>query len=166
MVFKNFDYAKNAFPLQIVRHSIVEDGYNTLDASLVPLPGSHAGINECGLVVCYNYAFGLDKPCFNVPISILCQEVLENCETTKEAISFIKNSRRAGGALLLIADMEESLKSVELTSNHMNVRDDNGRGFIVNTNHYLTKEMNQWDIPHNAIYSKNTPWFCSRGKST
>ncbi len=157
VIFKNFDYIKDSLPLQIVRRCILDDGYSTLDTSLVPLPGCHAGINEYGLVVCYNYAFGLDDPCYNIPISILCQEMLENCKTTEEAVDFIKNSKRAGGALLLIGDKEEDLRSIELTSNHMSVHDDDGRGYIVNTNHYLTREMTPWDIPYNAVYSKNTP---------
>ena len=79
--------------------------------------------------------------------------MLETCKTTDEAVKFVTQAKRGGReALLILADAEGNLKAVEITSNHVATRDMTNEQ-IINTNHYLTSEMQQYEIPHSAVYS-------------
>ena len=114
------------------------------------------GMNEHGLTVTYNLAYTTDMPKYFTPISLVLQEMLETCKNTNEAIEFITQAKRAGNAILMLADAEGDLKTVELSSNHYAIRDmkDNQ---IISTNHFLTPEMQKIGIPNNAIFSGCAP---------
>jgi hypothetical protein len=115
------------------------------------------GMNEHGLAVIYNLAYTVDVPSCYVPLSFVLQEMLETCRTTEQAVEFITKAKQGGhDALLTIADSEGNMKTVELTPNHSAVRDVSGSQ-VVNTNHFSTSEMQQYEIPHNAVYSGKSP---------
>jgi len=119
---------------------------------MAPLPGMLDGMNEHGLTVTYNLAFTTDKPRHFAPLSLALQEMLETCKNTEQAVKFIIQAKRGGhDALLMLADAEGDIKTVEISSNHSATRemiDDQ----IINTNHYHTEEMQQYEIPRNAVY--------------
>jgi hypothetical protein len=155
MLMKNFDYPLFFQPHYITRHCRPNDTFSTLDVTVAPLAGCHDGMNEHGLCICYNYGYGTDMPNVNVPISLLVQEALEKCTTTGEAVDFLCGSKRSGGAILLVADAFEDMVTVELSSNFSGVREPE-EGILINTNHYLCREMTSYDIPRNAYYTKNS----------
>jgi predicted choloylglycine hydrolase len=153
IVAKNFDYPNDFAPYHLTCETRPEEGYKTLGCKMGPQPGMLEGINEHGLAVTYNLAYTTETPSNFVPLSIVLQEMLETCKTTDEAARFMTQAKRGGhDALLMLADAEGSLKTVEITSNHAATRDMTNEQ-IVNTNHYLTPEMQQYEIPRNAIYS-------------
>ena len=153
IVAKNFDYPNDFAPYHLTCETKPEEGYKTLGCKMGPQPGMLEGINEHGLAVTYNLAYTTETPSNFVPLSIVLQEMLETCKTTDEAVKFMTQAKRGGHeALLMLADAEDSLKTVEITSNHAATRD-TANEQIINTNHYLTPEMQQHEIPHNAIYS-------------
>lgn len=156
VVVKNFDYLPNLAPFSIVRRCRPEDGYETLETTFATMPFGIDSMNEHGLIVCYNYGLGTDKPRYMVPISIVCQEVLEQCKTAEEAVTFLKDSRRAGGAVLLVCDPTGAMRAVELSPNYIGVRKPEN-GYVVITNHYLTEEMKPHDIPHNVYFTDRSP---------
>lgn len=155
-VAKNFDYPNELSPYHLTCRTEPEKGYRTLGCSMAPLPGVLDGMNEHGLTVTYNIANTNDKPENHVPLSIALQEMLETCKTTDEATRFITHAKRGGhDALLMLADAEGSLKAVEITSRHFAIREAED-GKIIHANHFLTAEMQQYEIPHEAVYFGKT----------
>jgi predicted choloylglycine hydrolase len=158
IIGKNFDYVSALEPYQLTRETEPKEGYATLGCTMAPLAGMLDGMNEHGLTVTYNLAYTLDEPKCYVPLSMALQEMLETCKNANEAAQFIVQAKRGGhDAILTLADAEGNIKTVEITSNHSttsNMTD----GQAVNTNHYKSKEMQKYEIPHNAVcFGKGTP---------
>jgi predicted choloylglycine hydrolase len=151
IVAKNFDYPNEFATFQLTCESKPAKRYKTLGCTMAPLAGMLDGMNEHGLTVTYNLAFTTDTPENHAPLSMALQEMLETCKTTEEAVKFITEAKRGGhDALLLIADSEGTMKTVEISSNHAETREPiNGQ--IINTNHYQTVIMQKYEIPHNAM---------------
>ncbi len=140
---KNFDYLNFAEPFNLTCESKPKEGYKTLTCKFTPLPGTFDGINEHGLAATYNLAFSTDKPEAHVPTSIMLQEMLETCKNTREAIDFILQAKRGGhDALVTLVDPTDDIATVELSSNKAAVRELTGN-YVINTNHYQTKEMQE-----------------------
>jgi len=155
IIAKNFDYPELFRPLAISRHNMPANGHASLDVTVAPLAGNHDGINEHGLVVCYNYGYGRGTATANAPITLLVQELLERCRTTREAVDRLRAAKWAGAALLLIGDAEGDLLSVEMAPGRMETRGPED-GVVINTNHYLTEALLSADTPHNAYYSQRS----------
>lgn len=152
IVAKNFDYLNVAAPYNLTRETRPEGAYGTLGCSMPPLAGMLDGMNEHGLTVTYNLAYTTDRPKYYAPLSLALQEMLETCKRTDEAVRYIAEAKRGGhDALLMIADVEGDVRAVEISANHHAVREMTG-GQIINTNHYLTEEMRQFEIPHDAVH--------------
>lgn len=146
IVAKNFDYRNELAPYHLTCLTKPAEGYQTLGCTMAPLPGMLDGMNEHGLTVTYNLAQTTDRPeCF-VPLSLVLREMLETCKSTNEAVKFITRSKRAARALLMIADAEGDIRTVEILSNYAATRKmvDNQ---IINTNHYHTPEMQKHERP-------------------
>jgi predicted choloylglycine hydrolase len=152
IIAKNFDYLNEIAPYHLTCQTRPEDRYQTLGCTLAAFPGMIDGMNEHGLTVTHNTAFTTDKPKHFTPLSIVLQEMLETCENTDEAVKFLTHAKRATNALLTLGDPFGNIKGVEISSNHCSIRDikDNQ---IINTNHYHTAEMQEYEIPHNAVFS-------------
>jgi predicted choloylglycine hydrolase len=156
IIAKNFDYPNEFASYHLTCHTKPSEGYQTLGCTMAPLPGMLDGMNEHGLTVTYNLAYATDKPKHFIPLSLVLQEMLETCKNTDEAVKFIIEAKRAGNALLLLADTEGNIKTVELSSNYATIREmtDNQ---IINTNHYHTPNMQKHEIPHNAVFFGKVP---------
>jgi len=152
IVAKNFDYINELAPYHLTCETRPKEGYKTLGCKMAPLPGMLEGMNEYGLTVTYNLAYTTEKPSCFAPLSMVLQELLENCKDTDEAVKFLLQAKRGGhDAILMLADSEGNIKTVEISSNHAATREMKNNQ-IINTNHYLTAEMQQYEIPHNAVY--------------
>jgi hypothetical protein len=154
MVIKNFDYPAYFQPYYLTRCCQPAETFSSIDVTVASMAGCHDGMNEHGLCVSYNYGHGTDMANINVPVTLLVQEALENCTSTREAADFFCASKRRGGAILLLADASGDMLTVELSSNFCGIREP-GEGLLINTNHYKCREMTSYDIPHNAYYTKN-----------
>ncbi|MHA1144223.1 MAG: C45 family autoproteolytic acyltransferase/hydrolase [Candidatus Helarchaeota archaeon] len=93
---RNYDFPKALQPYQMVRLDEPDDKLKCLTISQYPLAGAHMGINEKGLAIGINYARTWEKypddfSFKGVPPTLIVQEVLENFETTEEAIKYISN---------------------------------------------------------------------------
>ncbi|MDI6874404.1 C45 family autoproteolytic acyltransferase/hydolase [Candidatus Solincola sp.] len=152
VVIKNFDHPEFFQPYYVSRLNRSAETASTLDVTMAPLAGCHDGINEHGLCISCNSGHGTDLPTCSIPVSVLVQEALENCATTEEAVSFLRAGKRSGGAILLVADAEGEMATVELSPNFSGVREPE-QGVLINTNHYRCREMISYDIPHNAFYT-------------
>ena len=155
VVAKNFDYPNELLSYQLTGRTKPNEGYQTLGCTMAPLPGMVDGMNEHGLTVTYNIASTTDKPENHAPLSMALQEMLETCKTTDEAVKFITKAKQGGhAALLILADTENDLKAVEITPNHSATREMTD-GKVIHANHFLT-QMQQFEIPHNAVYFGKT----------
>ncbi|MBC7254463.1 MAG: hypothetical protein H5T72_10920 [Actinobacteria bacterium] len=155
VVTKNYDQPLFFQPYYVTRLNRSAETASTLDVTLAPLPGCHDGINEHGLCVSCNRAHGTDLPTSSIPVGVLVQEVLERCATTEEAVAFLCAGKRASGAILLVADAEGDMATVELSPNFSGVRRPEG-GVLINTNHYRYRGMLSYDVPRNAFYAGRT----------
>jgi len=152
IIGKNFDYLNDLASYQLTCRTTPKERYKTLGCTIASFPGILDGMNERGLTVTYNLAFATDElQCF-VPLSMVLQEMLETCSNVDDAIKYLAQAKRGGhDALLTLADAEGNIRSVEITSSHIaigEIADDH----TINTNHYHTSEMRQYEIPHNAVY--------------
>jgi predicted choloylglycine hydrolase len=155
IVAKNFDYPAEYAPYQLTSLTEPSEGYQTLGCTMAPLPGMLDGMNEHGLTVTYNFPVSKDVPSNSVPLSMVLQEMLESCRSVDEAASFLSKSKRGGqGGLLTLADAEGKIVAMEITSNNSAIRQMT-EGYIINTNSFQTAEMQQYEIPHNAVFKNS-----------
>ena len=71
--------------------------------------------------------------------------MLETCKNAKQAVDLIAESKRAGGAIITIADANGNIKTIELSSNHHAIRNEEGSP-VVSTNHFFTNEMKKIEV--------------------
>lgn len=163
LIAKNFDYPPASGALHLTRLSRPEGAGRaaSLEVTKAPLSGSHDGVNEHGLAVTYNYGHFRGKAGARVSISVLVQEVLESCRTVDQAIARLRAHARSGGALIMLADADGTIASVELGPDTMAVR----RGdLLVHANHASTAELAARDVPKDAVFPRWMMPAALRGK--
>lgn len=149
LIAKNFDYPPIGRHTYLVRRSRPQGRAASLEIGHSPLAGCHEGVNEHGLAVTYNYGYFAGPGQARVPITNLVQELLERCGSVAHAIEHLGRRPRSGGALLMLADADGDIASVELAPTRMAVR----RGdALAHANHALTEEVAACDIPRNAVF--------------
>ena len=151
---KNYDFPNEFEDAQIVRKNYPVNKFSSIDFTEAPLAGHHNGMNEHGLVALYTYVSNTEKT-FSVPLTILLQEVLENCKNVDEAIKFIEKAPRGNGGNILLADTEKVVV-VETSPSSCEVRLPKN-GFIVSTNHYITEKMKRFSLPDDYVYPTTIP---------
>lgn len=156
IIAKNFDYPNYLAPYHLTCQTTPKEGYKTLGCKMAPLAGMIDGMNEYGLTVTQNSAYAIDEPKHFAPNSLALQEMLETCKNTDEAVKFITQAKRAGNHLLMLADADGTIKTVEISHNYVATRDavDNQ---LINTNHYHTPEMQKHEVPRNAVFFGKVP---------
>lgn len=156
VVIKNFDFISEFKDDNLARFSQPKGRFSSFELSYKQITGSHDGLNEHGLCIAYNYGLTTEKMQARLPITLLVQEILENCKTTDEAVNIIKNFRYPNAAILTIADRNSDIVSVEITPEHIGIRKPE-KGYLVNTNFFLCDETKKYDIPRSARYSAKAP---------
>lgn len=152
LMIKNFDYPYFLRHSTIVRKSVPSQGLRSLEVSLGPWAGCHAGLNEAGVAIAFNYAHYQDKTPFWFPTALRIQQALQNCKTAEEVVAFFKAKKQSGGAVLSVIDAQGSLYSIEL-SPHKVVAKRVENNILIFTNHYQHADMQSVDIPSNAYYA-------------
>jgi hypothetical protein len=128
---------------------------------MAPFAGSVDGVNEKGLAITYNYAYAVDAPSSpSAPISVVIAETLQRCATVSEAASWIQSRPRWGGGILMLADADGDIASLELSSIHAKLREPElDEDVIFHTNAYRTEEMRRVQISDDAVYTQQAPQF-------
>jgi len=153
---KNFDFMETFKDDNIIRFSSPDRKFKSIELTYKQLSGSHDGMNEKGLVVLYNYGITSERTKTRLPITLLVQQILENCATVEEALILLESFRYPNAAILLIADSKDTVVSVEISPDHISHRHPDN-GIIANTNMFLCPETKLYDLPHTVHYSKNAP---------
>jgi predicted choloylglycine hydrolase len=156
VIGKNFDFMADFKDDNIVRVSNPIKKYRSIEVTYQPLAGSHDGMNEKGLVVIYNYGVTDERTQTRLPITLLVQQMLENCATVDEAMIVLESFRYPNAAILLIADAHDKVVSVEISPDHIGHRHPD-KGYIVNSNMFLCPETKRYDLPHSMSYSSTAP---------
>ncbi len=156
VAIKNFDFISEFKIDNLLRFSQPKGKLSSLELTYKQIAGSHDGINEKGLCVTYNYGLTTEKIQSRLPMTLLVQEILENCQTSEDALGVIRNFRYPNAAILTLADKNNNAVSIEITPDHIGIRKPEN-GFLVNTNFFIIDEMKKYDIPSAACYSNRAP---------
>jgi predicted choloylglycine hydrolase len=132
--------------------------YNTLGSGVVGLIGINNGMNDKGLSIVYNYAYPLDIGKKGVPPMIIIRNALENCDSVEETIKLFKKYPRIGGANIMVADKTGDLVVLETSPSKIEVRregSDGEKSYLICTNHYVSHQMKELEIPRSAVYDES-----------
>ncbi len=159
LIARNFDYLPLVQPLYTLRESRPTGQYRSLDFTMAPLAGTVDGVNERGLCITYDYGFAIDDAHGSgPPISASISAALERCSTTSEAISFIRSRPRWGGGLLMLADAEGDIASLELSTTCSEVRRPAaGEDVLFHTNAFSTGPMQSVQVSAEAHFTRRAP---------
>jgi hypothetical protein len=158
VIVRNFDYLPIIQPLYALRESRPAGRLRSLEFTAAPLSGAVDGVNERGLCVTYNYAHVTDAAVPAPTISMNISQVLGRCSTVKQAIDLFAALPRWGGGMLMLADAEGDLASLELSNTQSEVRRPQaGEDLVFHTNTFQTASMKQVEIDRRAVFNKKAP---------
>ena len=158
-VARNFDYLPLVQPFYLLRDCRPGGGLRSVEFTAAPLAGAVDGINEAGLCIVYDYGFTVDEPpAPAAPISMVLADALARCRTTAEAAAFLIAAPRWGGALLMLADADGDLASLELSATrHALRRPAAGEDALFHTNAFADPRMREVQPPADATYTNAAP---------
>jgi hypothetical protein len=159
IIARNFDYLPLVQPYYLLRESRPEGRLGALEFTTVPLAGAVDGINERGLCITYDYAFTLDEPRKGAaPISMQVAGALECCSTVAEAAAWIISRRRWGGGLLMMADADGDIASLELSSTRSHLRrPEAGEDVLFHSNAFFSTSMKDIEAPQISVFTGRAP---------
>ncbi len=158
VIIRNFDFLDNFRVFNIIRRSNPLGGIPSLELSFTSIAGSHTGINREGLALSYNYGYSKEPQQARVPLTCHVQSALEKFRTTQQAVNFFLNKPFSAGAILTICDAEGNLVTLEGSPTKKALRYPDNNGLIINTNRFMTDEMQSVNIPDEALFDKNMPY--------
>ena len=158
MVAHNFDYLPQVQPFYCLRESRPDGKLRSLEFTLAPLCGVVDGINEAGLCITNNYAYATDADHPAPTISMLVSDALAHSTTVDDAIERLRRAARTGGGILMLADAEGKIASLELSSTRSAVRRPNGNAdWLAHTNRFQCAEMADVELDAQGVFSKRAP---------
>jgi hypothetical protein len=158
MVAHNFDYLPLVQPFYLLRESRPSGQLRSLDFTLAPLCGAVDGINQRGLCITYNYAYAVDNETPSGSISMAVSEALQRCSTVAQAADWIQSRPRWGAGVLMLADADGDIASLELSASRTCLRRPGGDGDVLfHTNCYSTDLMRDVEVDANAVFTDNAP---------
>lgn len=152
---RNFDFFKDFGEFDLIRESHPTEGYASLELTTVSGVGAHAGINQEGLAILYNYSLTREPPRLLPPITWLVQEALERCKDVEAALRFFKARCYPTGALLMLGDAQGRLLTLEVSPSRIGIRYPQ-EGILINTNFYLTPQLSRYNLPFDARFGNRT----------
>jgi hypothetical protein len=159
LIARNFDYLPLVQPLYTLRESRPTGKFRSLDFTLAPLAGAVDGINERGLAVTYDYGFTIDDiRAAGPPISASISAALAQTATVGDAARLIMSRPRWGGGLLMLADAEGDIASLELSTTRAELRRPApGEDVLCHTNAFCTTSMQAVQISPDAVFTSRAP---------
>ena len=159
LIARNFDYLPLVQPLYTLRESRPTGQLRSLDFTLAPLAGAVDGINERGLAITYDYGFTIDDArASGPPISASISAALAHTATVSDAARLIMSRPRWGGGLLMLADAEGDIASLELSTTRAELRRPApGEDVLCHTNAFCTASMQAVQISPDAVFTSRAP---------
>jgi hypothetical protein len=158
IVAHNFDYLPLVQSFYFLRESRPSGRLRSLDFTIAPMCGAVDGMNERGLCITYNYAYAVDNETPSGSISMAVSEALERCSTVGEAADWIVSRPRWGAGVLMLADAEGDIASLEVSATRTCLRrPDAGGDVLFHTNCYSTDEMRNVEVDADAVFTDDAP---------
>jgi hypothetical protein len=158
IIAHNFDYLPLIQPFYFLRDSRPSGSLRSLDFTVAPMCGAVDGINESGLCISYNYAYATDNQRPSGSISMAISEALEQCTTVTEAAEWIDSRPRWGSGVLMLADAESDIASLEVSAERTKLRrPESGADFIFHSNCYSTDTMREVEVSPEAVFTSKAP---------
>ncbi len=156
MVSRNFDYRYMVVPHLRIRKNTPNNGLKNFDITASPLPGTFNGINEKGVCIGTDEVSAIleVQPNGALPASILIQEALESATSSQEVFEYFKSMPRGSSNSVLVNDPTGDMFILEYTSERI-VKRKPTSNYIHATNHFISEEMKNVDMPKNAKYTKD-----------
>jgi hypothetical protein len=148
ILVKNRDYYLEHLPLQIVVRAEPEGGrrcaYGYLCVGSAGSPGVFgSGINQRGLCVADTRVRSLDNGP-GLPAYSLMMQILEQHESVRSALEYLKGAKRMGGSNLVLADAQGDLAVFEVGYRNYGIIEADDH-IVVNTNSSVpTWKPNSW----------------------
>jgi len=158
MIAHNFDNVPQVRPLFAVRERHGNGENRSIEFTIAPLCGVIDGVNEHGLCITYNFVLTTDIRMPGPPLSLAIDDALANCRNVREAVRRIVKRPRSGGGILMLADAENDIASLELSSTRHRVRRPrHGSDMLFHSNRFHTKRMRGVQVDREAIFGECTP---------
>jgi isopenicillin-N N-acyltransferase-like protein len=144
ILVKNRDYYLEHLPLQVLVRAEPENGrrfaYRYLCVSSAGSPGVFgSGINEQGLCVADTRVRSLDNGP-GLPTYSLMMQILEEHESVRSALEYLREVKRMGGSNLVLADARGDLAVFEVGYRSHGIIEADGH-IVVNTNHFVSPNL-------------------------
>ncbi len=156
MVSRNFDYRYMVVPHLRIRKNSPNNGLQNYDITASPLPGTFNGINEKGVFIGTDEVSAIKEVVPNnaLPASILIQESLEHATSSQDVFEYFKQQHRGSSNSVMVNDPSGNMFVMEYTSKRI-IKRPPSKNYIHATNHFISEELKEIDMPSNAIYSKD-----------
>jgi len=155
ILVKNRDYYLEHLPLQIVTRAEPENGHRYLCVGSAGSPGVFgSGINDKGLCVADTRVRCLDNGP-GLPTYSLMMHVLEEHESVRSALEYLKKAKRMGGSNLILADAQGDLAVFEVGYTNYGVIEANDH-IVVNTNHFASSDLRDKFVDTNPPETKSS----------
>jgi hypothetical protein len=149
----NHDFPPSFAASLFVRRSSPALGHRSLSIAYPTLVGAIAGVNERGLAVSVNQAFGTDvrrsRPALFV--TMLVAACLEKCANVEEAVSEVARTPVTNGALVTLVDAAGGRAVMELSGTRRLVRREPDERILHAFNKYRLPEMERLEVPIGAV---------------
>jgi len=155
-IMHNFDHVPVVQSFLVVRRSHPAGKLRSVEFTLSPLLGAVDGVNEAGLGVTCNYAYVTDQASAGPTITMVISQVLSEATSVDQAIQIINRQPRVGGGLLMLADAEGGIASVEISNTRVESRLPTD-GLVFHTNRLQCDSMTQLEIAADAHYDHRSP---------
>jgi isopenicillin-N N-acyltransferase-like protein len=137
---KNRDFSLLHLPLQTAVRAEPEQGYRCTYITSAGSPGVFvAGFNEAGLALVDTHVSSSDVGP-GLPTFALSMHVLEDHDTVRSALDYLKSTPRLGRNNVLLADARGDIALFEIGNRNFAVREAES-DVLVNTNHFTCAEM-------------------------
>jgi len=140
ILVKNRDYHLEHLPLQVVVRAEPGDGHRYLCVGSAGSPGVFgSGINEKGLCVADTRVRCLDNGP-GLPAYSLMMQILEQYESVRSALEYLRRAKRMGGSNLILSDAQGDLAVFEVGHRRYGVIEADDH-LVVNTNHFVSPDL-------------------------
>jgi len=153
----NFDYLPLVQPFYAVRDERPSDGLRALQFFVAPQAGMVDGINAAGLAATYNYAYTTDLGPPGPTLSMRLADVLATCRTVAEAVHSLTTKPRWGSGLVMLADADGAIASVELSSSRWAVRTGRPAETLTHANQFRDAATCPVQIAAAAVHHDRAP---------
>jgi hypothetical protein len=155
ILVKNRDYYLEHLPLQILMQAEPEGGHRYLCVGSAGSPGVFgSGINEKGLCVADTRVRSLDNGP-GLPAYSLMMQILEQHESVRSALEYLRGAKRMGGSNLVLADAQGDLAVFEVGYRNCGVIEADDH-IVVNTNHFVNPDLKDQFVDTNPPETKGS----------